>query len=52
MVFCSDRGPGSKIFSPIIRSIEDATIDCLIDENERHWNAKIVDGIFIPKKLS
>ena len=52
MVFCSDRDPALTVISPIIRSIEDAIVDCLIDENARHWNAKIVDGIFIPKKLS
>ncbi|XP_075636979.1 uncharacterized protein LOC142609287 [Castanea sativa] len=28
--------------------MEGATVYCLIDENSRQWNSKLVDGIFIP----
>lgn len=28
--------------------MEDATVDCLIDENIGQWNAEMLDGILIP----
>ena len=36
------------VTSPIIESIENATVDCLIDENTGKWDAKMLEGILIP----
>ena len=30
--------------------MEEATVDCLIDEGTRMWNAAMVDGIFAPQE--
>ena len=39
-----------SVTSPIIKSTEDATVDCIIDEGTRQRNAEIVNGIFIPEE--
>ena len=31
--------------------MEEATVDCLIDEGTRTWNATMVDGIFAPQEV-
>ena len=36
------------VTSPIIESMENATVDCLIDENTGKWDAKMLEGILIP----
>ena len=36
------------VMSPIIESKENATVDCLIDENTGKWDAKMLEGILIP----
>ena len=36
------------VTSPIIESIENATVDCLIDENTGKWDAKMLERILIP----
>ena len=33
------------VSSPIIESMENATVDCLIDDNTGKWNAKMLEGI-------
>ena len=40
----------TKILSPMVGTIEEATVDCLIDEETRTWNATMVDGIFAPQE--
>ena len=40
------------VTSPIIESMEDATVDCLIDEDTRKWDADMVDGILVPAKAA
>ena len=30
--------------------MEEATVDCLIDEGTRTWNVDMVDGIFAPQE--
>ena len=30
--------------------MEEATVDCLIDEGAKTWNAVMVDGIFAPQE--
>ena len=37
-----------KITSPILESMEEATVDCLINPDTRSWNHEMIDGIFIP----
>ena len=34
----------------MVGTIEEATVDCLIDEGTRTWNATMVDGIFAPQE--
>ncbi|XP_075645493.1 uncharacterized protein LOC142616549 [Castanea sativa] len=36
------------ISSPIIESMEDATVDCLIDNNMGKWDAEMLIGVLIP----
>ena len=36
------------VTSPIIEFMENATIDCLIDENTGKWDAEMLEGILIP----
>ena len=38
------------VTSPIIQSMEDATVDCLIDENTGKWDAEMLEGVLIPTK--
>ena len=33
------------VSAPIIESMENATVDCLIDDNTGKWNAKMLEGI-------
>ena len=33
------------VSAPIIESMENATVDCLIDNNTGKWNAKMLEGI-------
>ena len=30
--------------------MEEATVDCLIDEGTRKWNVEMIDGIFAPQE--
>ena len=34
----------------MVGTMEEATVDCLIDEGTRTWNATMVDGIFAPQE--
>ena len=36
------------VTSPIIESMVDATVDCLIDQNTRKWDAEMLEGVLIP----
>lgn len=36
------------VASPIIETMEDATVDMLIDPLTRQWDESLIDGIFIP----
>ena len=36
------------ISSPIIESMENATVDCLIDSNTGNWDAEMLKGLLIP----
>ena len=36
------------VTSPIIESMEDATVDCLIDETTENWDAEMLEGVLIP----
>lgn len=36
------------VTSPIIESMENAIVDCLIDENTGKWDAEMLEGILIP----
>ena len=38
------------VASSMVESIEEATVDCLIDEGTRTWNADMVDGMFAPEE--
>ena len=40
------------VTSPIIESMKDAMVDCLIDEDTRKWDADMVDGILVPAKAA
>ena len=40
----------TKILSPMIEAMEEATGDCLIDEGTRTCNEAMVDGIFAPQE--
>ena len=40
------------VTSPIIESMEDATVDCLIDEDTRKWDVEMVDGILVPAEAA
>ena len=39
------------ITSPIIESMEDATVDCLIDENTGKWDVEMLEGVLIPAEV-
>lgn len=39
-----------KIIPPILESMEEATIDCLITPKTRTWNHEMIDGIFISQE--
>ena len=34
----------------MIASLEEATVDMLIDVDSRQWNSDLVDGIFAPEE--
>ena len=34
----------------MVESMEEATVDCLIDKETRTWNGTMVDGIFAPQE--
>ena len=34
----------------MVETIEEATVDCLIDEGTRKWNVEMIDGIFAPQE--
>ena len=36
------------VTSPIIESMEDATVDCLIDKTPGNWDAEMLEGVLIP----
>lgn len=40
-----------KITSPILESMEEAIIDCLINPDTRSWNREMINGIFIPLEV-
>ena len=40
----------TKVASLMVESMEEATVDCLIDEGTRTWNVDMVDGIFAPQE--
>ena len=40
----------SKIISPILKSKEEATVDCFINPETRTWNHEMIDWIFIPQE--
>ncbi|XP_030974642.1 uncharacterized protein LOC115994578 [Quercus lobata] len=44
------NGKSIKILSPMVDTMEEATVDCLIDEGTRTWNATMVDEIFAPQE--
>lgn len=35
----------------IVDSMEEATVDILIDESTRHWNHGLIDGLFAPQEV-
>ena len=35
----------------MVEAMEEATVDCLIDEGTRTWNEAMVDGIFAPQEV-
>ena len=35
------------VSSPLIESMEDATVDCLIDNNTGKWDAEMLKGVLI-----
>ena len=40
----------TKILSPMMDTMEEATMDCLINKETRTWNAELIDGIFAPQE--
>ena len=42
----------SLVSSPMIASLEEATVDMLIDVDSRQWNPNLVDGIFAPEEVA
>ena len=40
------------VTSPIIESMEDVTVDCLIDENTGKWDAEMLEGILVPAEAA
>lgn len=38
----------TKVSSPMVESLEEATIDSFIDAATRQWNFDMVDSIFVP----
>ena len=42
----------SLVSSPMIASLEEATIDMLIDVDSRQWNPDLVDEIFAPDEAT
>ena len=40
----------TKVLSPMVETMEEATVDCLIDEGTRKWNVEMIDGIFAPQE--
>ena len=38
--------------SPVVATMEEATVDCLINEDSCTWNEGMVDGIFIPEEAA
>ena len=34
----------------MVESMEEATVDCLINTGSRSWNSEMVDGIFVPSE--
>lgn len=40
----------SLVLSPTVPSMEDATIDILIEAETRQWNYALIDGIFAPQE--
>lgn len=46
------RKHSSLVSFPMIASLEEATIDMLINVDSRQWNLDLVDGIFTPKEAA
>lgn len=42
----------SLVSSPMIASLEEATVDMLINADSRQWNLDLVDGIFTPEEAA
>lgn len=40
------------VSSPMIASLEEATVDMLNDDDSRQWNLDLVDGIFAPEEAA
>ena len=40
----------TKVLSPMVETMEEATVDCLIDAGTRKWNVEMIDGIFAPQE--
>ena len=38
------------VSSPVIKSMVNAMLDCLIDTNTGKWNAEMIEGVLIPAK--
>ena len=41
----------TKVLSPMVESMEETTVECLINKGTRTWNATMVDGIFAPQEV-
>jgi len=42
--------PPLYVAPPLVESMEEATVDCLINTGSRSWNSEMVDGIFVPSE--
>ena len=40
----------TSVSSPMLESMEEVTVECLINADTRSWNEEMIDGIFIPQE--
>ena len=50
IIGCQEKNP-PLLSSPPLPSMEDATVDILIEAEQRQWNHGMIDGFFVPQEV-